>query len=134
MYWRNYGTGRFFLEDYGIWKFKFFIFEIVVFSNLDAFPDKIYEKTCAFYNIFSNLISNCTRLTSFTIWIAFRKKIEIVSTQYSFFLFWTIFLVNIMRRLLFCYRFSIFLSYSTCSGNFVIWNILQKYFAPYWKC
>ena len=69
-----------FLEDYGTWKWKFFIFKILVFSNLDAFPDKTYEKTCSFYNIFSKLISNFTRLTSFTIWITFRKKMEIVST------------------------------------------------------
>ena len=54
-----------FLEDYGTWKWKFFIFKILVFSNLDAFPDKTYEKTCSFYNIFSKLISNFTRLTSF---------------------------------------------------------------------
>ena len=65
MYQGNYIIEHLFLEDYGIWKCKLFSFAIFVFSNLDALPDKTYEKTCSFYNIFSKLISNCIRLTSF---------------------------------------------------------------------
>ena len=80
MYRENYVTERFFLEDYGIWKWKFLIFAIFVFSNLGTFPDKTDEKTCSFYNIFSKLISNRTRLTSFPTGIVFQKKMEIVST------------------------------------------------------
>ena len=65
MYQGNYIVENMFLEDYGIWKWKLFSFPIFVFSNLDALPDKTYEKTCSFYNIFSKLISNCIRFTSF---------------------------------------------------------------------
>ena len=61
----NYIIEHLFLEDYGIWKCKLLSFAIFLFSNLDALPDKTYEKTCSFYNIFSKLISNCIRLTSF---------------------------------------------------------------------
>ena len=65
MYQGNYIIEHLFLEDYGIWKCKLFSFAIFVFSNLDALPDKTYEKTCCFSNIFSKLISNCIRLISF---------------------------------------------------------------------
>lgn len=65
MYQGNYMTEQLFLEDCGIWKCKLFSFAIFVSSNLDVLPDKTYEKTCSFSNIFSRLISNCIRLTSF---------------------------------------------------------------------
>ena len=65
MYQGNYMTEHLFLEDCGIWKCKLFSFAIFVFSNLDVLPDKTDEKTCSFSNIFSRLISNCIRLTSF---------------------------------------------------------------------
>ena len=67
MYQGNYIIEHLFLEDYGIWKCKLLSFAIFVFLNLDALPDKTYEKTCSFDNIFSKLISNCIRLTNIII-------------------------------------------------------------------
>ena len=62
-----------FLEDNRRWKCKFFIFTIFFFSNLEDFSEKTYEKTCRFYNIFSNYYWNCARLPNLTLWIFFSK-------------------------------------------------------------
>ena len=53
-----------------------FSFSHFFFSTLDNFTKKTYENTCDFYNIFSNSISNCTHLPSFTMWMFFLKKLS----------------------------------------------------------
>ena len=73
------------LQESSLWKWKFFIFLIFIFSSLDYFSEKGYEKTYCFYNIFSKFSSICGHLPGFTIWIFLSKKMVPVWTQYSFF-------------------------------------------------
>ena len=93
---------------------------------MDNFPKKTNEKTCCFYNIFSNSISNGTRLTGFTIWIFFPKKCRLFQLNVSFSNSKQLFQKKTMSTP------TIFITYFQSSCHFVhaqtliIWNILQK--------
>ena len=126
-YQENYVTEGFLLEDYGTWNWNFFIFAVFVFSTLDAFPKKTYEKAYCFYNIFSKFISNCTRLATFTVWIYFFRKSVDWFNLMSIFLTLNHFSRKHYEKI---YRFYDifwkFLSFCTCLRTLALWNILQK--------
>ena len=82
---QNYATERFLIEDIENGHFSFS--QYFVFSTLDDFLDKIYEKTCCFYNILSKSISNSTCLPRFTIWIYFSKMLSPFQYSIDFFNF-----------------------------------------------
>ena len=94
---KNCFTEHPFLQDYGPWKWKFFIFANFIFSTLEDFSEKTYEKTCRFYNIFSKFISNCTRLPSFTIWAFFAKILWPFQSNIHFFHFQPLFRENLWK-------------------------------------
>ena len=82
---QNYATERFLIEDIENGHFSFS--QYFVFSTLDDFLDKIYEKTCCFYNILSKSISNSTCLPSLLSEYIFQKcyhPFNIVSIFFNF--------------------------------------------------
>ena len=126
-YQENYVTEGFLLEDYGTWNWNFFIFAVFVFSTLDAFPKKTYEKTYCFYNIFSKFTLNCTRLATFTVWIYFFRKSVDWFNLMSIFLTLNHFSRKHYEKIYHFYDiFWKFLSFCTCLRTLALWNILQK--------
>ena len=52
MQWQNYVTERIVLQDNGSRKGKFSIFALLVFSTLEEYNEKTYEKTYFFITYF----------------------------------------------------------------------------------
>ena len=112
---QNHVTEHVFLEDNDSWKCKFFIFAIFIFSILHDFPAKTYEKTCCFYNIFSESISHGTHLTSFTIWVFFPKRCRFFQLNVPFSNFEPLVQKKYENTYRFCNIFPKFLSLCTYS-------------------
>lgn len=104
-----------------------FSFSHFFFSTLDNFTKKTYENTCDFYNIFSNSISNCTHLPSFTMWMFFLKKLS-RPFQYNIHSlnFEMLLPENLWKDLQVLWLISKSISRYASSQFFVIWKFLLK--------
>ena len=133
-YQENYVTEGFLLEDYGTWNWNFFIFAVFVFSTLDAFPKKTYEKTYCFYNIFKVHFKLYTFSHLYRLNIFFQKKCRLVQLNVHFSNFESLFQKTLWEDLLFLWHI--------LKVPFVLYMLTNfgslKYFAEnvaaFWKC
>ena len=83
-----------------LWTLKMenFHFVFFVFSISDDFPEKTYEKSCYFYNIFKFHFKQCRFKEFYHFNIFFPKKCRLILTLLPIFASFTSFVTKLMKR------------------------------------